>query len=166
MIQEKQEDCYVVLARRTIEEYVRTGRQIQVPDDLPQEMCEQRAGVFVSINQIARLHWHDSGSAAFDCRGNYTQCNQCSSERSKICTDYAGRIRSAGDQCGCTWMHGTDPYDGTAGCKTIWRRCHKRISERIAAAKFGRGRYGRRSGNDCKTKGWYWLAGRSAARAV
>ena len=49
MIQEKQEDCYVVLARRTIEEYVRTGRQIQVPDDLPQEMCEQRAGVFVSI---------------------------------------------------------------------------------------------------------------------
>lgn len=49
MIQEKQEDCYVALARRTIEEYVRTGRQIQAPDDLPQEMCEQRAGVFVSI---------------------------------------------------------------------------------------------------------------------
>lgn len=49
MMQENKEDGYVALARRTIEEYVRTGRQIQAPDDLPQEMYEQRAGVFVSI---------------------------------------------------------------------------------------------------------------------
>lgn len=53
---EKQGDAYVALARRTIEEYVRTGRQIQVPEDLPQEMYDERAGVFVSIKkQDARL---------------------------------------------------------------------------------------------------------------
>ena len=53
---EKQGDAYVALARRTIEEYARTGRQIQVPEDLPQEMYDERAGVFVSIKkQDARL---------------------------------------------------------------------------------------------------------------
>lgn len=44
-----QEDAYVQLARRTIEEYVQTGRQIKVPENLPKEMYEERAGVFVSI---------------------------------------------------------------------------------------------------------------------
>ncbi|KAI4448037.1 hypothetical protein C823_002556 [Eubacterium plexicaudatum ASF492] len=48
-MQGKQEDAYVALARRTVEEYVRTGRQIPVPDDLPEEMYEERAGAFVSI---------------------------------------------------------------------------------------------------------------------
>ena len=48
-LQNKQEDAYVLLARQTIEEYVRTGRQIQVPQNLPQEMYADRAGVFVSI---------------------------------------------------------------------------------------------------------------------
>lgn len=48
-LQERQEDAYVTLARRTIEEYVRTGRQIPVPQDLPPEMYTDRAGVFVSI---------------------------------------------------------------------------------------------------------------------
>jgi len=48
-LQNIQEDEYVQLARRTIEEYVRTGRQIQVPQNLPQEMYADRAGVFVSI---------------------------------------------------------------------------------------------------------------------
>lgn len=45
----KQEDAYVQLARETIEEYTRTGRQISVPAHLPQEMYTDRAGVFVSI---------------------------------------------------------------------------------------------------------------------
>lgn len=45
----KQEDAYVQLARRTIEEYVRTGKKISAPEDLPKEMYERRAGVFVSI---------------------------------------------------------------------------------------------------------------------
>lgn len=50
MIQQKnQNDAYVQLARRTIEEYVRTGSIIEVPKGLPQEMYGTQAGVFVSI---------------------------------------------------------------------------------------------------------------------
>lgn len=49
------EDAYVQLARRTIEEYVRTGRRIAVPERLPKEMYENRAGVFVSIKKEGRL---------------------------------------------------------------------------------------------------------------
>lgn len=49
------EDAYVQLARRTIEEYVRTGRRIAVPEGLPKEMYENRAGVFVSIKKEGRL---------------------------------------------------------------------------------------------------------------
>ncbi len=48
-IQKTEEDAYVKLARCTIETYVRTGRQIDIPDDLPSEMYADRAGVFVSI---------------------------------------------------------------------------------------------------------------------
>lgn len=51
----KQEDAYVQLARRTIEEYVRTGKKISAPEDLPKEMYERRAGVFVSIKEEGRL---------------------------------------------------------------------------------------------------------------
>lgn len=51
----KQEDAYVQLARRTIEEYVRTGKKISAPEDLPEEMYERRAGVFVSIKEEGRL---------------------------------------------------------------------------------------------------------------
>lgn len=47
--QKKQEDAYVQLARKAVEEYARTGRQIQAPEGLPKEMYEDRAGVFVSI---------------------------------------------------------------------------------------------------------------------
>lgn len=47
----KQEDAYVQLARRTIEEHVRTGRIIKTPEGLPEEMYSGRAGVFVSIKK-------------------------------------------------------------------------------------------------------------------
>lgn len=55
MEQRAKEDAYVQLARRTIEEYVRTGRRIAVPEGLPKEMYENRAGVFVSIKKEGRL---------------------------------------------------------------------------------------------------------------
>lgn len=45
------EDAYVQLARRTIETYVRTGKAPELPDDLPDELYRQRAGVFVSIKE-------------------------------------------------------------------------------------------------------------------
>lgn len=49
------EDAYVRLARKTVEEYVRTGRKPEVPQGLPQEMYDTRAGVFVSIKKEGRL---------------------------------------------------------------------------------------------------------------
>lgn len=49
------EDAYVQLARNTIEEYVRNGRAIDVPNGLPQEIYTDRAGVFVSIKKEGRL---------------------------------------------------------------------------------------------------------------
>ncbi len=51
----QQEDEYVQLARKTIEEYVRTGKKIRTPEGLPQEMQNSRAGVFVSIKKESRL---------------------------------------------------------------------------------------------------------------
>jgi AmmeMemoRadiSam system protein A len=44
-------DPYVSLAQKNIEHYVRTGRMISLPLDLPEEMLHQRAGVFVSIHR-------------------------------------------------------------------------------------------------------------------
>lgn len=49
------EDAYVQLARKTIEDYVQTGKKIKVPDGLPQEMYERQAGVFVSIKENGNL---------------------------------------------------------------------------------------------------------------
>ncbi len=51
----EQEDAYVRLARKTVEEYVREGKKPDVPKELPQEMYGQRAGVFVSIKKNGRL---------------------------------------------------------------------------------------------------------------
>ncbi len=51
----EQEDAYVQLARKTIENYVRTGETIAVPDGLPSEMYSQSAGVFVSVKENGSL---------------------------------------------------------------------------------------------------------------
>lgn len=51
----KNEDEYVRLARKSLETYVREGRIIEVPDDVPKEMRENRAGVFVSIKKDGQL---------------------------------------------------------------------------------------------------------------
>lgn len=51
----EQEDAYVRLARKTIEEYIRTGKKIKVPEDLPEEMYRDRSGVFVSIKENGNL---------------------------------------------------------------------------------------------------------------
>ena len=50
-----QADPYVKLARRSLETYVREGRTIPVPEDLPEEMLTTRAGAFVSIHKHGRL---------------------------------------------------------------------------------------------------------------
>jgi AmmeMemoRadiSam system protein A/AmmeMemoRadiSam system protein B len=49
------EDDYVRLARKTIETYVRTGRMIEIPEDLPKEMYSRQAGAFVSVKKNGSL---------------------------------------------------------------------------------------------------------------
>ncbi len=51
----RQEDEYVQLARKTVEEYVRTGKKIRIPEGISGEMVERRAGVFISIKKEGRL---------------------------------------------------------------------------------------------------------------
>ena len=52
---QKQEDEYVRLARLSIETYVKTGAYAKLPDNLPKEMTERRAGVFVSLKKYGQL---------------------------------------------------------------------------------------------------------------
>ena len=49
------EDPYVKLARSTIESYIRDGKKIKLPSDVPAEMNDNRAGTFVSIHKEGRL---------------------------------------------------------------------------------------------------------------
>jgi AmmeMemoRadiSam system protein A len=48
-------DAYVRLARASVESYVRDKKRISIPDDLPHEMLEKRAGAFVSIHKHGDL---------------------------------------------------------------------------------------------------------------
>ena len=49
------EDLYVQLARRSLESYIKEGKMIPVPKDLPEEMRKMRAGAFVSIHKHGKL---------------------------------------------------------------------------------------------------------------
>lgn len=51
----EKEDVYVKLARETIELYAREGRKMDLPKDLPRELLDREAGVFVSIHKEGRL---------------------------------------------------------------------------------------------------------------
>jgi AmmeMemoRadiSam system protein A len=43
-------DKYLELAKKTIEAYIKTGKVISLPKDLPKEMLTKKAGVFVSLH--------------------------------------------------------------------------------------------------------------------
>ena len=49
------EDPYVRLARASLEHYVRTRSHLPVPDNLPAELANRRAGAFVSLKKDGRL---------------------------------------------------------------------------------------------------------------
>ena len=49
------ESAYVKLARETIENYVKYGKIISPPQDLPTEMINKKAGVFVSLKKFGNL---------------------------------------------------------------------------------------------------------------
>ncbi len=51
----EKEDSYVKLARKSLEEYVSSGRKIWVEEDLPEELLNSRAGCFVSLKIEGRL---------------------------------------------------------------------------------------------------------------
>lgn len=53
--QREKEDSYVRLARKTIEEYICNGEKIKLPGELPKEMYNDKAGVFVSIKEDGKL---------------------------------------------------------------------------------------------------------------
>lgn len=55
LARQEKEDAYVKLARHTIETFVRTGKQPQVPEGLPDELYCQRAGAFVSLKEDGKL---------------------------------------------------------------------------------------------------------------
>lgn len=49
------EDAYVRLARLSLETYIKTGQMAALPKDLPEEMLNRRAGVFVSLKKHGHL---------------------------------------------------------------------------------------------------------------
>lgn len=49
------EDAYVRLARTSLETYVRTGRRLDLPADLPSDLLDRRAGAFVSLKKNGQL---------------------------------------------------------------------------------------------------------------
>lgn len=48
-------DPYVALARASVEGFVRTGKPIAIPDDLPDDLLKRRAGAFVSLHEHGEL---------------------------------------------------------------------------------------------------------------
>lgn len=51
----EKEDAYVHLARKTIEQHVHTGKKLEVPPGLPEELYAKGGGVFVSIKEDGML---------------------------------------------------------------------------------------------------------------
>ncbi len=51
----KKEDCYVKLARETLETYIKEERIIDISANIPDELINEKAGVFVSIKKDGNL---------------------------------------------------------------------------------------------------------------
>ena len=51
----KDEDAYVQLARKSLESYVLNRKKIPVPEGLPAEMLQTKAGAFVSVHKYGAL---------------------------------------------------------------------------------------------------------------
>ena len=54
-LKKKKEHPYQQLARKSLEHRVKTGTKLKVPEDLPSELLDNKAGVFVSIYKNNRL---------------------------------------------------------------------------------------------------------------
>ena len=51
----EQADPYVQLARASLEQYIMEGKKLQLPENLPSELTQRRAGAFVSIHKHGKL---------------------------------------------------------------------------------------------------------------
>ncbi len=68
---ETEADPYVELARLSVEHFVKTGRSVPLPDGLPSELLERRAGAFVSLHKHGQLRGCiGTISAVQDCLAN------------------------------------------------------------------------------------------------
>ena len=54
-LKKRKENIYQQLARKSLEHLVKTGDRLEMPKDLPRELLDNRAGVFVSIYKNDRL---------------------------------------------------------------------------------------------------------------
>ena len=52
---QKKEDIYVRLARLSLETYIRHGKIMNTPDNLPQDLLDRKAGTFVSLKKHGNL---------------------------------------------------------------------------------------------------------------
>lgn len=52
---EKTNDSYIKLARQSVESWVKTHKKLALPDGLPAEMLDSRAGAFVSLHKYGEL---------------------------------------------------------------------------------------------------------------
>ncbi len=76
----EKEDGFVSFARRCVEAFVKTGKKLEFPDDLPEELLNNKAGAFVTLKingvlrgcigtiepvreNLAREIWHNAVSA-------------------------------------------------------------------------------------------------------
>lgn len=55
LIKTQSNDEYVNLARKTIETYIKDNIKIEVPENTPKELLNNKAGVFVSIHKLGTL---------------------------------------------------------------------------------------------------------------
>lgn len=55
LVRREPEDAYVRLARYTVEAFVKTGTLPKMPQGLPEELYQNRAGAFVSLKEDGRL---------------------------------------------------------------------------------------------------------------
>ena len=53
--EKSREDAYVRLARASLESWIRDGKSLAVPKDLPTEMLSTKAGAFVSLHKHGKL---------------------------------------------------------------------------------------------------------------
>ncbi len=51
----EKKDAYIRLARASVEHFVKTGTMLKLPDNLPEELLNRRAGAFVSLHKDGQL---------------------------------------------------------------------------------------------------------------